>query len=102
MLPWNLPLIGDAFNILPLFVAATQMVTSKFTMQTPTDPQQAQMQKMMIYFMPVMILVLTYSFPSGLMLYWMVSNLWQVVQQLWVNKHIRKPQQQAAAGAKKA
>ncbi len=102
MLPWNLPLVGDAFNILPLFVAATQMVTSKFTMQTPTDPQQAQMQKMMIYFMPVMILVLTYSFPSGLMLYWMVSNLWQVVQQLWVNKHIRKPQQQGVGGEKKA
>ena len=100
MLPGNLPLVGDAFNILPLFVAATQMVTSKFTMQTPTDPQQAQMQKMMIYFMPVMILVLTYSFPSGLMLYWMVSNLWQVVQQLWVNKHIRKPQQQGVGGEK--
>ena len=52
---------------------------------------------MMIYFMPVFILFITYNFPSGLMLYWLVSNLWQVVQQIWVNKHIRRPQTAPAA-----
>jgi YidC/Oxa1 family membrane protein insertase len=49
------------------------------------------MQKMMIYFMPIFIGVITYGFPSGLMLYWLVSTVWQVLQQFWVRKHLHKP-----------
>lgn len=92
-LPFALPFIGTYFNLLPLITALTQMLTSKFTMTPATDPQQEQMQKMMIYFMPLFILVITYQFPAGLMLYWLVSNFWQVVQQVYVNEKIRKPMQ---------
>ncbi|OPZ07385.1 MAG: Membrane protein insertase YidC [candidate division BRC1 bacterium ADurb.BinA292] len=95
-LPVALPFIGEWFNLLPLITAASQMAMSKFMTTPPTDPQQAQMQKTMMYFMPVIILFITYRFPSGLMLYWLVSNLWQVLQQVWVNKHIRKPPQASA------
>ena len=92
----NLPFIGSWFNLLPIIVAVTQMLSAKF-MQTPaSDPQQVQMQKMMTWFMPLFILAITYRFPAGLMLYWLVSNLWQVVQQVYVNKVIRKPQQTPA------
>lgn len=100
MLPTTLPLLGDSFNLLPFITAATQMASSRLSMQPSTDPQQQQMQKMMIYFMPVMILVFTYPFPAGLMLYWLVSNAWQIVQQQYVNKHIRKPQEAAETKAK--
>jgi YidC/Oxa1 family membrane protein insertase len=89
MLPIQLPLLGDALNLLPLLTGATQMLASKFTTTPPTDEQQAQMQRMMIYMMPFMILIFTYGFPAGLMLYWLVSNMWQVLQQYWVNKHMR-------------
>jgi YidC/Oxa1 family membrane protein insertase len=101
VLSQSLPLIGHDFNLLPLITALTQMLSSKFTMSanTATDAQQQQMQKMMIYFMPVFILFITYGFPAGLMLYWLVSNLWQVLQQLWVNKHIKRPAEEAAAAA---
>ncbi len=90
-LGFTLPLIGNYFNLLPIITAMTQMASSKLTVTPPTDPQQAQMQKMMLYFMPIFILVITYSFPSGLMLYWLISNLWQVLQQYWVNKLIKRP-----------
>jgi YidC/Oxa1 family membrane protein insertase len=91
-LPFTLPIIGGWFNLLPLITAVSQMLTSKF-MQTPaTDPQQVQMQKMMTWMMPFFILIFTYSFPAGLMLYWLVSNFWQVLQQLYVNKIIKKPE----------
>ncbi|MEN6625227.1 MAG: membrane protein insertase YidC [Candidatus Sumerlaeia bacterium] len=100
-IPW---LNWSALNLLPIITAGTQMLASKYTQTTvPTDPQQAEMQKMMVWFMPLFILVLTYGFPSGLMLYWLVSNIWQVLQQLWVNKHIHGPKKKlppAAAGAK--
>jgi YidC/Oxa1 family membrane protein insertase len=92
-----IPYLGPDFNLLPIIVAISQMLTSKF-MQTPaTDPQQVQMQKMMTWVMPVVILFITYRFPSGLMLYWLVSNLWQVVQQIYVKRVISKPAETAAA-----
>lgn len=91
----------STFNLLPFITAATQMLSSKFSIQPSNDPQQQQMQKMMVYMMPVFILFITYGFPAGLMLYWLISNAWQIVQQIWVNKHIRKPAEaEAAAGGK--
>ncbi len=98
---FEIPLLGwTAFNLLPFITAATQMAASKFTQTSiPTDPQQAQMQQMMVWFMPIMILAITYSFPAGLMLYWLVSNVWQVLQQLWVNKHIHGAKKPAPAVA---
>lgn len=81
-----------AFNLLPILVCITTFLTTKFTQQVATDPQQAQMQKTMLYVMPVIMLIFTYWFPAGLMVYWLVSNFWQVIQQLYVNKVIQKPQ----------
>lgn len=87
---FSLPLLGQYFNLLPVLTAATQMLVSKLTMNpaAATDPQQAAIQKQMMYMMPVMILVMTYQFPSGLCLYWMISNVWQVLQQRFVNRKI--------------
>lgn len=89
-LGFSIPLMGDYFNLLPVMTAATQMLVSKLTMNPSavSDPQQAAIQKQMMYMMPVMILVMTYQFPSGLCLYWMISNVWQVVQQRFVNRKI--------------
>jgi YidC/Oxa1 family membrane protein insertase len=36
--------------------------------------------------MPVMFTVLFYQFPSGLVLYWLLSNLLGIVHQLWMNR----------------
>lgn len=86
----HLPLIGSYFNILPLLVAVTQMLSSKISMarsiQNITDENQRQMQKMMVYVIPVMVLFTMYHFPSGLMLYWIASNTWQIGQTLITNR----------------
>lgn len=86
----HIPLIGSYFNILPILVAVTQMLSSKIAMsraiQNITDPNQIQMQKMMVYLIPVMVMVTMYHFPAGLMLYWMASNVWQIGQTLITNK----------------
>ena len=52
------------------------------------DPAQA---RMMMTVMPVMFTVLFYRFPSGLVLYWFVSNLLGIAHQLWVNRGKPKP-----------
>lgn len=86
----SIPFIGSYFNILPIVVAFTQMLSSKISMsrsmQNITDPNQQQMQKMMVYVIPVVVMVTMYNFPAGLMLYWLTSNTWQIGQTLITNR----------------
>ena len=73
-IPWlNMP-IGP----LPLLMAATMFIQTKLN-PTPPDPIQA---KMMLY-MPLIFSVMFFFFPSGLVLYWLVNNIYSIVQQ-WV------------------
>ncbi len=102
-LGFTVPLLGvEHFNLLPILTAVTQLIVGKLT-QKPAggggDPTQAAMQKQMMYMMPVMILFMTYSFPSGLVLYWFVSNVWQLFQQRVVNKMVLGPDGTGGAGA---
>jgi YidC/Oxa1 family membrane protein insertase len=50
------------------------------------DPAQA---RMMMTVMPIMMTVLFYQFPSGLVLYWMVSNVLAIAHQVWVGRTLR-------------
>jgi YidC/Oxa1 family membrane protein insertase len=69
-LPWGL-------NILPIFMAVTQGWQTH--LMPSTDPAQ---QKLMVFFMPVMMLVLFYNMPSALILYWTANQVIMIVQQL--------------------
>lgn len=65
-------------NILPILNAATMAWQQKIT---PTTGDLSQ-QKMMMYFMPVMMLVLFYNMPSALVLYWTTSQIIAIGRQL--------------------
>ena len=49
----------------------------------------AQM-KMMTLMMPIMFFFILYNAPSGLLLYWTVSNGLMVLQQMYTNRHRHK------------
>jgi YidC/Oxa1 family membrane protein insertase len=66
-------------NILPILMAVSTGLQSAFT---PTTGDKSQ-QKMMMIFMPAMMLFMFYSFPSALSLYWFLSNLFSIVQ-MWI------------------
>ena len=86
----HIPFLGSYFNVLPIVVAFTQMGSSKLamnrTVQTITDPAQRQMQQQMVYLIPIVVMVTTYSFPAALMVYWFASNSWQILQTLVTNR----------------
>lgn len=48
--------------------------------QDPNNPQAAQMQ-MFGRIMPVVLMFFAFSFPTGVVLYWLTTNLWTIVQQ---------------------
>ena len=87
----NLELADTIMWGLPLVAALTTFVQSKVMMaNTPSDPQTASTQKMMNLMLPLMIFWSAKSFPAGLALYWVVSNLFQIGQSLLTNMSIKK------------
>ena len=71
-----------AIRVLPLVMTASQLIMQLMTPAQSADPQQ----KMMMYMMPVMFLMFFYNSASGLVLYWLTSNVVGVVQQGLFNK----------------
>ena len=79
-------------EMLPIHILPLIMVISQFMMQqmTPTpgvDPAQAKMMK----FMPLMFGFFFYNVSSGLVLYWLTSNLVGILQQWIVNRTMPPP-----------
>lgn len=74
------------FRVLPILMAASMVIQQKIT-PMQADPAQA---KMMMTIMPIMMLVICYGFPSGLVLYWMFSNVLAIAHQLYVGRGMRK------------
>ncbi len=71
-----------AIRILPLAMIVSQFVMQKMTPSTSADPSQ---QRMMM-FMPLIFGFMFWSASSGLVLYWLTSNLVGVAQQLFFNR----------------
>jgi len=54
------------------------------------EDMMAVMNKQMLYFMPVLTVVIGLSFPGGLTLYWFVTTLLTALQQLYLFKKKEK------------
>ena len=82
---FEIPGLGLPFRVLPLIMGASMVLQQRIT-PTQADPAQA---KMMMTVMPIMMTVIFYQFPSGLVLYWMVSNILAISHQLWIGRGMR-------------
>ncbi|RRS07315.1 membrane protein insertase YidC [Pseudoalteromonas sp. J010] len=76
----------DPYYVLPVLFGASMFLTQKLQPMTVTDPMQ---QKMMTY-MPVVFSIFFIWFPSGLVLYWLVSNLISIAQMLIIYRGMEK------------
>jgi YidC/Oxa1 family membrane protein insertase len=76
-----MPGLDFPIRLLPIIMGASMFVQQKMTPTTGMDPTQA---RMMLIMMPAMMLFISYTFPSGLVLYWTVSNLLGIAQQYWI------------------
>jgi YidC/Oxa1 family membrane protein insertase len=67
-----------------LLVGATMWVQQKMVTPVSDDPKQQVQGRTMLIMMPLMFTFLSISFPSGLALYWVASNLITVTIQYFV------------------
>lgn len=89
----------DPFYILPLVAGATTFIQQKMMMAgQEANPQMA----MMLWLMPIMIIVFAINFPAALSLYWVVGNLFMIVQTYFIKgPDLKATAAGNAGGAKK-
>jgi len=94
---FSIPIFGFdlPINILPILMFITMAIQMSMN-PTPTDP----MQKMIMRFMPVMMVVFCYNFASALALYWTTSNIFTIFQ-TWIMKILPEPELKKKEGPKK-
>jgi YidC/Oxa1 family membrane protein insertase len=72
----------DPIYVTPIIMGATMFIQQKMT-PTAGDPAQAKM----FLLMPVMFTFLFLSFPSGLVLYWLINNVLSIAHQYYMTKN---------------
>jgi membrane protein insertase, YidC/Oxa1 family, C-terminal domain len=91
----KLQALGAASVVAPKIVAAALVLTMMFTtfmtsrqmiLKTgwQAEPQQRMIQRLMLYFIPLSLLVSGWLFPIGVIIYWVTQNLISLGQQQWV------------------
>ena len=82
-----IPFLGNQLRLLPIIYLASQLLFGKITNNGGTTAGSSKMQmQIMMYGMPIFFFFLFYNAPSGLLLYWTVSNVIQMAQQLVINR----------------
>jgi YidC/Oxa1 family membrane protein insertase len=80
--------VPDPYYILVILMVATMIITSKMT-QTST-PSTGGSQALMTYLLPVVFGFISIRLQSGILIYWVTTNIWSIGQQYFVNKIVIK------------
>ena len=73
--------VKDPYHVLPILMAGSMFLQQKLS-PPPPDPTQAKM----MMFLPLFFLFIFWSFPAGLVLYWLTNNVLSILQQWYVMK----------------
>ena len=73
--------LPDSTPVLPVLVGGSMWLMQKMTTMPAVDSRQESTNRMMLWMMPLMFGFFSLQFPSGLALYWVVSNVIGVVIQ---------------------
>ena len=89
----------DPYYILPLVAGLTTFIQQEMSMAGMPDNPQMQM---MLWMMPLMIIIFAINFPAALSLYWVVGNIFMIIQTYFIKgPDLRKAQGTGNAGGAK-
>lgn len=88
---------GNGWFILPVLSVITQIFMQKLTMKNqPMPAEQAGTQKTMLWVMTLMSIYFCAIYNSAFALYWVVSNVYAIVEQIAFNKYFEQQDRKAA------
>jgi len=76
----------DSLYILPIAMGLSMFIQQKISTPPPATPETATQQKMMLYLLPGILTFAAFGWPSGLLLYWVISNILSIAQQFFINQ----------------
>ncbi len=94
---WKAPLLAASLALPDLPLLLLYMVSmylfSRYATMPSTDPQQAQTQKLMAWFSPIMLgyFGFQWKWPSAMVLYWFSYNVFTMGQQFYLLKRYHQP-----------
>jgi YidC/Oxa1 family membrane protein insertase len=77
------------------FITQLQIMSKNQSAEMKASPMYKQ-QRVLLYILPLIFLFSGYSFPLGVMFYWLVSNFWTMGQQFLVIRNMPTPGSEAA------
>ncbi len=87
-LPFSMPFFGGYLNLLPFIMTGFSVVASRLHSHPDMDAVQQRKQTRNLVIMSLGFLVLFYTFPAGMVLYWTTSNLISVIKTLWKKRAV--------------
>ena len=91
--------VADPYYILPVLMGVSMWLQQKITPNNFTDPLQEKIFQWFPVIMALMFIIM--PFPSGLVLYWVVNNIFTIGQQYVINNAYKKQKAVAVATHKK-
>lgn len=95
-LGFSIPLYGDHIALFPILMGGAVYLQQKITPTTQTNDQM----KIMMYIFPVMMLLFFNNLPAGLGLYYLMFNVFSIIQTFYINKTTTTDDLPAIAPAK--
>ena len=98
----NIPFVTgfthNCLRLLPFIYTASQLLNGKITQygNAGAAGQSQASMKFMMYGMPLLFFFLFYNVPSGLLLYWTASNIFQIGQQILINRIMKSKRAEMA------
>jgi len=84
----SIPFLGSEFHLLPILMGGAMVLQSKLGGSPTGETGPAAQTKMMSTMMPIVFTVIFYGMPSGLVLYWLVNNVFSIIQQYYIHKEV--------------
>ena len=97
-LGFSIPLYGDHIALFPILMGGAVYLQQKITPTTQTNDQM----KILMYIFPVMMLLFFNNLPAGLGLYYLMFNVFSIIQTFYINKTTTTDDLPAIAPAKPA
>lgn len=89
-------------NLVLVFLAGIfQFIQSKLSLKSSLKTQnnypefQNLMNKQILYFFPVLTIIIAWNFPAGLPLYWVATTVFSISEQIFINRNVRKFSQES-------
>ncbi|MBX3703232.1 MAG: membrane protein insertase YidC [Steroidobacteraceae bacterium] len=79
-LPFTLPFFGAHLNLLPFVMTAFTVLAARWQEDASLAPALRHGQRLRLYAMAGLFLLLLYTFPAGMVLYWTANNFWHLLR----------------------